>query len=215
MKKTGIILLAVILALGTMGAAYAAWTQNLNITGTVHTGTYIIDVTETSAVLSSPTAYYGGSVYSGTTAVFSPGVVTVSGSGAGISGITIQNGFPGLSYAIPYTITNNGTVPARINNVKLTINNGATVINLWTGSSANIMLSGGSTTDVTIQNTSDGTINLDLLNPSLILSPGGPGQSVSGILLITIPFGLTVDTGGLNSGLSETFNLEIDTVQAP
>jgi hypothetical protein len=179
----------------------------------VNTGTYIINITETCPNLSNPTAYYNSSVYSGTTATFSAGTVTTSGSGAGISGIKIQNGFPGLSYEIPYTITCAGSVPAKINNVQLTIN-GTTVTNPWTGVSTGITLPGGSTTDVTIQNTKDGTTPLDLLSPLVNLATSGSGQSVSGILVITIPSGLTADMGGLNSGLSQTFNFEIDTQQA-
>jgi hypothetical protein len=214
MKKLGLICLVVLIALSLMGAAYAVWTQNLNITGTVNTGTYIINITETCPNLSSPTAYYNSSVYSGTTATFSAGTVTTSGSGAGISGITIHNGFPGLSYEIPYTITCAGSVPAKISNVQLTVN-GTTVTNPWTGALTDITLPGGSTTDVTIQNTSNGVTALNLLSPSVTLATSGSGQSVSGILVITIPSGLTADMGGLNSGLSQTFNFEIDTVQNP
>jgi len=43
MKKIGLLSLALVLALGTLGIAYAAWTDTITIEGTVNTGTLNID----------------------------------------------------------------------------------------------------------------------------------------------------------------------------
>lgn len=43
MKKIGLLSLALVLALGTLGVAYAAWTDTITIEGTVNTGTLNID----------------------------------------------------------------------------------------------------------------------------------------------------------------------------
>jgi len=45
MKKIGLLMLALVLALGALGIGYAAWTDEIDITGTVNTGSVNIDVT--------------------------------------------------------------------------------------------------------------------------------------------------------------------------
>jgi predicted ribosomally synthesized peptide with SipW-like signal peptide len=47
MKKIGLICLVVIVALGSIGAAYASWSQSLNIGGTVTIGTWSTETTVT------------------------------------------------------------------------------------------------------------------------------------------------------------------------
>jgi hypothetical protein len=44
MKKIGLIILIAIVALGAMGAGYAAWTQTLNITGTATVATFNVSM---------------------------------------------------------------------------------------------------------------------------------------------------------------------------
>jgi hypothetical protein len=84
----------------------------------------------------------------------------------------------------------------------------------WDGSLTNIVY--GTATDVTVQNTTDGSTTLDLTsiaNKNLVATSG----TRSGILVVTIPNALTgqTDAGGLNVAASQTFNFEIDTVQNP
>jgi hypothetical protein len=48
MKKIGLLCLALVLALGTLGVGYAMWSDQVTITGTVNTGSVEISINETS-----------------------------------------------------------------------------------------------------------------------------------------------------------------------
>jgi len=48
MKKIGLLALALIMALGALGIGYAAWTDTINITGTVETGSVSLDIVDCS-----------------------------------------------------------------------------------------------------------------------------------------------------------------------
>ena len=234
MKKIGIIILAVLIALGAMGAGYAAWSQNFNVTTSVSTGSYIVKITQTPAATmandSNPsfpfTATGTLTTTSGTTVTVSDnstvaqatiGPLTTNGASAGFS-VTIANGYPGLILRVPYVVTSSGTVPATITGMQLgTLGGGLAT---WDGTSTTIQLSGGTTTDVTVKNTTNGTTLLNLAGSSL-------GTAKSGVLVITIPDALTglTDAGGLNGGgvtatplavpTAQTLNFEIDTTQTP
>jgi hypothetical protein len=210
MKKLGVICLVLLIALSIMGAAYAAWTRNLNITGTVNTGTFIVTVAQappaTAANDSGPVALSG-------TATVTIGPVTGTGTNAGFS-VTITNGYPGLIVKVPYKIAQTGSVPAKVTTMKLGIL-GATPA-AWDGNVQGIMLSGGTYTDVNVYNTTDGTTISNLLNTILPANTPMSSATIQNVLVIEIPDTLTgvQDAGGLNSGLSQTFNFEIDTQQA-
>jgi hypothetical protein len=217
MKKIGLIALIVVLSLGIIGVGYAAWSQTFNITGTVSAGSYIISIAQTPvATLSNDggtigTFSAGSSLHDGSsTASAAISAVTSTGTSAGFS-ITITGGYPGLKLKVPYTITNTGSVPSLISAVKIgTL--GVTPLTAWNGNLTNI--SYGTTTDVTVQNTSDGSTALDLTNKALAPTSG----SQSGVLVVIIPDALTgqTDAGGLNNGTpTQTFNFEIDTLQNP
>jgi hypothetical protein len=47
-KKIGLLSLALVLALGTLGVGYAAWTDSITITGSVSTGTVDLDIVDYS-----------------------------------------------------------------------------------------------------------------------------------------------------------------------
>jgi len=49
LKRIGLLALALVLALGSLGVAYAAWTDSVYIDGTVNTGTLDIDVSDCSS----------------------------------------------------------------------------------------------------------------------------------------------------------------------
>lgn len=49
MKKIGLLSLALVLALGTLGIAYAAWTDTITVEGTVNTGDVDLDITALSS----------------------------------------------------------------------------------------------------------------------------------------------------------------------
>jgi uncharacterized membrane protein len=212
MKKLGVICLVFLVALSIMGAAHAAWTQNLSVTGTVNTGTFIVTVAQDPAATaindSGPVGLSG-------TAIVTIGTVTGTGANAGFS-VTITNGYPGLIVKVPYKIAQTGSVPAKVTAMKLGIL-GASPIT-WDGTVKPITLNGGSYTDVKLYNTSDGnTLHIsNLINTVLPANTPMSSATIQNVLVIEIPDALTgvQDAGGLNSGLSQTFNFEIDTQQA-
>jgi hypothetical protein len=218
MKKIGLIAIIIVLSLGIIGVGYAAWSQNINITSTVSVGSYIINIAQSPAATLSNTNGFSGTFSapgslsdSSTTATATLSAVTTTGASAGFS-ITITKGYPGLTLKIPYIITNTGSVPSLISAVKLSTKGGTMAA--WDGSLTNIVY--GTATDVTVQNTTDGSTTLDLTsiaNKNLVATSG----TRSGILVVTIPNALTgqTDAGGLNVAASQTFNFEIDTVQNP
>jgi hypothetical protein len=212
MKKLGLICLVFLVTLSIMGAAYAAWTQNLNITSTVNTGTFIVTVAQgpaaTAANDSGPVALNG-------TATITIGTVTGTGANAGFS-ITIANGYPGLIVKVPYKISQTGSVPAKVTAMNLGILGASPTT--WNGSVQGITLNGGSYTDVKLYNTTDGNTThiSNLINTLLPANTPMSGATIQNVLVIEIPDALTgvQDAGGLNSGLNQTFNFEIDTQQA-
>ena len=211
MKKLGVIYLVVLIALSIMGAAYAVWTQNLSITGTVNTGTYIVTVAQDPAATA---ANDNGNVALNGTASVTIGPVTGTGNNAGFS-ITIANGYPGLIVKVPYKIAQTGSVPAKVSAMKLGILGAAP--STWNGAAQGITLNGGLSNDVNVYNTADGTTaNIsNLINTVLPANTPMSSATINNVLVIEIPDTLTgvQDAGGLNSGLSQTFNFEIDTQQ--
>jgi predicted ribosomally synthesized peptide with SipW-like signal peptide len=94
MKKIGFIVLAVILALGLIGAAYAAWSQIINVNGTVSTGN-IQPLFENADV----TGTYNGVAYS------------VTGNGTTALTLTLNYAYPGWTGTFDFDIENGGTAP--------------------------------------------------------------------------------------------------------
>ena len=99
MKKIGFIVLAVVLALGAMGAAYAAWGQNLVFSGTVASGTYVVNLTDITAVQDTH------------------GVATLSATAgpAVASTVVAANLYPGATEKVTFKIANTGSIPAKVN----------------------------------------------------------------------------------------------------
>jgi predicted ribosomally synthesized peptide with SipW-like signal peptide len=104
MKKMGFIILAVVLALGALGAGYAAWSQTLTINGSVSTGTY--DVVFQNL---------------GTSETDALAVGTVTADNLATDGhsfkVTIGNGYPGYVGVATFEVKNTGTVPAKISSI--------------------------------------------------------------------------------------------------
>lgn len=108
MKKAKILTAALVAGLLTMGAGYAAWTDNLNITNIIQTGELASTFTQASAV---------GDPY-----------VTASASAIAPTGrtnsinFTIQNLYPGAGATLNASFKNDGTIPAKIGNVVVSYN---------------------------------------------------------------------------------------------
>ncbi len=104
MKKSKVLAAALIGAVVSMGAGYAAWNDTLNITSTVSTGTLDVDfVTQSGApIFQDSNALAGKDGATGT-------VVADENSAT----ITLQNLYPGAIATITLPIKNNGTIPAK------------------------------------------------------------------------------------------------------
>src|SRR5271157_5786399 len=105
MKKIAIIILIAVLTLGALGTAYAVWGQNLVFNGSVASGTYIINLTNVTAVADAH------------------GVATLTASGPGpetSSTVVAGNLYPGATETVTFKIANTGTVPATVNAVQYT-----------------------------------------------------------------------------------------------
>ena len=129
MKKIGLIILIAIVALGAMGAGYAAWTQSLNITGTVNTARF--DVSMTWSDNGTPGSLYNAdplvtynttglaqptdsdnTTFTVTTNITDRATYNTSGN-AGLD-VIITNAVPG-TYVIPgVTVHNDSTIPLKI-----------------------------------------------------------------------------------------------------
>jgi hypothetical protein len=191
MKKIGFIILALVLALGAIGAGYAAWSQNFTISGTVGTGTYVLSIAQTPAASVSPVQ---------TVATCSVGTVTSTGSGAGFS-ITIANGFPGLTYTIPYVVSNTGSIPAKVTGFTFT-----------DGTGDPVAYTGGNTVTFSLKDSGSDTFTVNasmsgITTNDIIAATTG---SVSGNLVVTIPADLA--TGNL-ANHSGSFTFVVNTAQ--
>ena len=97
MKKFGLLLLAVVLALGTLGVGYAMWYEDLFIEGTVYTGE--LDV-----------GFYcpWGNCYDDETKDYSSIARVRDGKNLEI---TVTNAYPCVTYTCEFCIVTEGTVP--------------------------------------------------------------------------------------------------------
>ena len=91
------IALILLIALATLGLAYGSWTDQLNINGTVGTGTFDVRMDSLYMDFAAP----------GCDAAISADGKTLT--------VTIANAYPGYSCAGGVSIKNVGTVPAKIN----------------------------------------------------------------------------------------------------
>ena len=95
MKKIGLLCLALVLALGTLGIGYAAWMDEVSFQGTAKSG--YIEVVLSPGVCSDPKI---------SCSVSAPHtlIVTLTNPGAG-------------NYTCSFTVTNTGTIPVKIQSI--------------------------------------------------------------------------------------------------
>lgn len=123
MKKIGIICLALVLAVGSLGVGYAMWDKTLYIEGTVYTG-------EVNAVWTSafnfdppgPPVSYDPNL-DGSRKDKDVGSTTVSGLDTQTLVVTIDNGYPSYFNDIQVEFTNTGTIPVKIQSITITASN--------------------------------------------------------------------------------------------
>jgi hypothetical protein len=129
MKKIGIICLALVLALGTLGVGYAHWSQTLYIDTTVNTGTLCVGfqeliLTEDPEAIDPTTGLpkdvgsitgemvdQKGTHYDEYTGEYLPIYEKIT--------VAIDNAYPCYGVHIVFTVANGGTIPADVTEVNL------------------------------------------------------------------------------------------------
>jgi hypothetical protein len=112
MKKIGILCLALVLALGTMGIGLAQWTETLTITGNATTGDLSVKFGNPAP---STTDSDGGMANGGTCTATVSGVGTESETLT----ITITNGYPCYTCTVDFDVENDGSIPVDLGGVLL------------------------------------------------------------------------------------------------
>ena len=132
MKKFGLLLLAVVLALGSLGVGYAMWSEDLFINGTVNTGEVDWEFYNIYYPAEPPecTQDDNGIDPGNTKDVGSTGWVFTDSDGDGdydTLTITVTNGYPYYRNHLSTWVHCNGTVPIIIVGAWVSFNGGAEV----------------------------------------------------------------------------------------
>jgi hypothetical protein len=134
LKRIGLLALALVIALGALGVAYSAWTDDLYIDSTVYTGTLDVDISGVSSTFVYKTStngihvdyYYGGTPFNPP-----PGWMLVASAVTEDTSVwkdpvtqeildtdsatmTFSGLFPGVDFLTDLELEYLGTVPARI-----------------------------------------------------------------------------------------------------
>jgi hypothetical protein len=151
MKKIGFIILAAVIALGAMGAGYAAWQQTLNISGTAQIATFSVFMTSDAATKPTDATDTIIAVSDNTTAKASYN--SGASANAGLD-VVITKAVPG-TYTIPNVVVHNAsTIPVSYT-VSSVTGDGASYVNiggLATGNLGAGSVSTGKTITITIPN---------------------------------------------------------------
>ena len=108
MKKIGLLCLALVLALGTMGVGLAQWTETLTITGNANTGNLSVTYqnVSTSDNENSPDVATCEALVSG-------------GADNQTLTITITNGYPCYTCTVDFEVKNDGSIPVDLGGIML------------------------------------------------------------------------------------------------
>ena len=104
MKKTKLIVISIVIALLLVGAAYAAWTAQTNVTVNAGSGELNVDITDTSVE----------SVSNGVE--FSSSSILISEDKKSAT-VSIGNMYPGSSVEFSTIISNTGTIPVELDRI--------------------------------------------------------------------------------------------------
>jgi len=123
MKKVGLLILVLVIALGALGVGYAKWSDTVTVSGTISTGSVSIGIKD------------AGVGDTGADPDFAPGVnsegknvashVSTNGSQIGTTGWyeniteTISNAYPWYASSTTIEIMNLGTIPVKIDDVRM------------------------------------------------------------------------------------------------
>ena len=102
MKKIGLLCLALVLALGTLGVGYAMWFEDLYIEGTVNTG----ELDANWSIVNFGDSEAADKNVSSVSATMSPDGLTLY--------VTVTGGYPCIDYYVNFDVDNTGTIPFHI-----------------------------------------------------------------------------------------------------
>lgn len=141
-RKLGLLLMVLVLALGSLGVGYAAWTDTITVNGTVNTGSVDLDVVRYSGTyVYKSVADHGVLVYKGWLPIIRPAdgpdrfvvAYAIAGAGAEENSVVMEfdNLFPGEIYCADFLVHYVGTVPAIVGGDIKAGENSAWLEDLW------------------------------------------------------------------------------------
>lgn len=142
MKKIGLLCLALVLALGSLGVGYAMWSDTLTIKGNVNTGEvhvifasqYDNDVKNDDPNVPGSWSGFPSPTWSGTRYNKDVGSTTSTYEGTSAQ-FLITNGYPSYWGSVIWDVKNTGTIPVKLHSVTLVeLSKGGDPV--WTGSFA-------------------------------------------------------------------------------
>ena len=122
MKRFFILAIVAVMALSSLGVGYAMWQETLNISGTVNTGTFDIDLS-----FNPNTGIQ--ELVSGVPEGSTPAAKNVADCSALLASdensldITVTNAYPSYTCKVTFDVHNQGTIPAHIHQPKAGLDN--------------------------------------------------------------------------------------------
>lgn len=119
MKKIGLLCLALVLALGTLGVGYAMWDKTLYIDGTVNTGEVNLEIV---AISQDDARIDPGNLITGQPKDKDVGwtEVQIDPNDNQRAIVTVHNAYPCYENYIHFSVHNSGTVPVKLQNIVVT-----------------------------------------------------------------------------------------------
>lgn len=221
MKKLGLLCLAVVMALGMVGAGFAYWTETLTIDPPVGTGELDVDWAMVHDVSAWPPIqhYNAGTSYHW-------GEVTVSGDGNTLN-VGLHEMYPGAVVNSYPRIYNNGTIPVKITGYTVTKTGGSDA--LWDNLEVKYSMvhyTAGGSNEVVVFTT--GYMDIDSweahLDAHAISYPYPPGPNGTNEVVLapgdyltfdenTLYFRVKSDAGNDTESTDVQFGLDVDFIQ--
>ena len=133
MKKIGLITLALVLALGALGATYAMWDKTLYVDGTVNTGevnVVIVSISDDDDDI-DPGFLIDGVTPKDKDVGWTDVQIDPSDNQRAI--VTVHNAYPCYENYVHFSGWNNGTVPVRLQDIIITNPNPCIEVSAWNG----------------------------------------------------------------------------------
>jgi len=137
MKKVGLLILALVVALGALGAGYAAWSESLTVTGTVTAGNLDVDFAvasndptgtndpktgswNTNSIEWNSTDRWGYDAASTDVTLNPTSDENADAVTSNTLTITVTDVYPGYKSSVALAVTNNGTIPVKVSTGTIT-----------------------------------------------------------------------------------------------